>query len=80
LDGDNNYVLVNPQENVPESTIEEARKIVSSQFPETSSLKARKTIAREFPENYRRFVIVLRHKTSKVRYVVLRSDKETWLQ
>ena len=80
MDGDNNYVLVNPQENVPESRIEEARKIVSSQFPATSSLKARKTIAREFPENYRRFVIVLRHKTSKVRYVVLRSDKETWLQ
>lgn len=80
VDSEGNYVLVNPQENVPESKTEEARVQINAKFPEVAKLQARKTMLREFPEARRRFVIVLRHKTSAVRYVVLKDSKETWVQ
>ena len=80
LGSDGKYVLPNPQENVPESKVEEARAKINEKFPEVAELQARKTIWREFPESRRRFVIVLRHKTSEVRYVVLKSDKDLWVQ
>lgn len=81
VDSEGNYVLVNPQENVPESKTEEARVQINAKFPEVAKLQARKTMLREFPEARRRFVgVVLRHKTSAVRYVVLKDSKETWVQ
>lgn len=80
LDSDGKYVLPNPQENVPERKVEEARTKINSKFPEVSELQSRKTILREFPESRRRFVVVLRHKTSEVRYVVLNDEKDMWVQ
>lgn len=80
LGSDGKYVLPNPQENVPESRVEEARTKISEQFPETTELQSRKTIAREFPEGRWRYIVVLRFKTSEVRYVVLKGDQKTWVQ
>ena len=65
---------------MPESKVEEARTKISEQFPETTGLQARKTIAREFPESRWRYIVVLRFKTSEVRYVVLKGDQKTWVQ
>jgi hypothetical protein len=64
-------VLGNPQENVPESKVSDARTEINKKFPEVESLPLRSSILRIFPDTHNRFVVILRHKTSQVRYVVL---------
>jgi len=65
------YVLANPQENISETNSSNARAIINKNFPEAIGLPLRKSIWRQFPGTHNRYVIVLRHKTSEVRYVVL---------
>lgn len=66
--------LPNPQKNVPEQKVAEARAQVLKEFPETEGLPLQRAIVRIFPNGWREDV-VLRHKTETVRYIVLKDNE-----
>ena len=64
--------LPNPRRSVPEKDVLDAREAILKEFPETENLPAKKILLRVFPDGRERVIYVLRHQTSKVRYVTLK--------
>lgn len=79
-DESGHFVLPNRQSNVPQSEVTSAVEKIHSEFPESVEAPVSKALLRESPENRKRFTIVLRLETTKVRYVVLSNSTNTWIQ
>lgn len=82
-DKDGKYAINNPQQSIPEEAIPLARNQINAEFPEATGLATRSSIIRSFPGFHRRYIVVLRHNTKEVRYVVLNGTEnmgQHWVQ
>ena len=80
-EGKQKYTIPNPQEVVPESDVSRAIDLIAQEHPEHKVMKIRRSVTRLFPDERIRYIVVVRHETSRVRYVILEdADKNIWIQ
>ena len=75
------YVVPNPQEVVTESDVSRAIDLIAQEHPEHSVMKVKRSVKRSFPDERSRYIVVVRHDTSRVSYVILEDEnKNIWIQ